>query len=129
MRKPIVLAALVAGAGIALWASPSSAVQRVADPSDANSLLARTADVERTAARRAGKKRHARVYREGRGEYWHYRLSAGRWLHQQYVNAGYPAQRYAGEVTYAAFPGGYCCGYRRHWPWMGYHRHHHHHHR
>jgi len=44
---------------------------------------------------------------------------AARWLHYHYVNAGYPARRYEGEVVYTYFPGDVCCGYRRHWPWVG----------
>jgi hypothetical protein len=99
MRKAIVLAAVVAGAMMALSATPSSA---------------------------------------NGGGYWHDRLTASCSLHYQYVNAGYPARGYEGEVVYTYFPGDVCCGYRRHWPWMGrYHhgyrywpwygrRHHHH---
>ena len=135
MHKAIVLAALAAGAAVALFATPSAAAPRLVNPSDAGTLVTRVADVDRPAARAA---RHARVYHGGGREYWHYRLQAGRWLHDQYVSAGYPASRYEGEVYYTTFPGDYCCGYRRHWPWMGrYHygprywgwmgrRHHHH---
>jgi hypothetical protein len=123
MRKIFVLAALAAGAAVALWATPSSATQRIASPSDANTLVTRTADVDRTAARREPKPGHARVHRGGSDEYWHYRLTAGRWLHYQHVNAGYPASRYEGEVYYTTFPGDTCCGYHRHWPWMGRYHH------
>ena len=135
MRKAIVPAALAAGAAIALFATPSLAAPRLADPSGADTLVTRIADVDRTAARREGSNGRS----AGSSGHWHYRLEASRWLHDQHVNAGYPASRFDGEVYYAAFPGSYCCGYRRHWPWMGRyhhgtrywiwmgHRHHHHH--
>jgi hypothetical protein len=123
MRKPIVLAALAASAAIALFATPSAAAPRLANPSDADTLVTRTADVDRTTARQERKHRHVRVHGGGSAEYWHYRLSAGRWLHSQHVNAGYPASRYEGEVYYTYFPGDTCCSYRRHWPWMGRYQH------
>jgi hypothetical protein len=143
MRRPIVLAAVAAGAAMALWTAPSSAMQPVAKPAGASALVTRTADGGQAAAPKKAKHRPVRVYRGDRGEYWHYRLSAGRWLHNQYVNAGYPVDRYQGEITYVTFPGGPCCGhhrFHRHWPWMGHrhwhgyrywpwmgHRHHHRH--
>jgi hypothetical protein len=129
MRRPIVLAALAAGAAMALWTAPSSAMQRLADPSGAHTFLTRVADMDRQNGRRRD------------SEYWHYRLDAARWLHHQHVNAGYPAHpgRYAG-VHHVYIPGTIRCCYRRHWPWMGRrehwhgprywiwmgHRHHHH---
>jgi hypothetical protein len=113
MRRPIVLAALAAGAAMALWTVPSSAMQRLAEPSGAQTLVRRVADMDRY-----GRRRHARAYR-GDSAYWHYRLSAARWLHYQHVNAGYPARRYRGHATYIYVAGDPCCGYRRDWPWMG----------
>ena len=123
MRKTIVLAALAAGAAIALLATPSSATPRVASPLDANSLVTRVADVDSAAAPRKRLHRHARVHHGGSAAYWHYRLEGARWLHYQYANAGYPAYRYEGEVYYTYFPGDVCCGYSRHWPWMGHYYH------
>jgi hypothetical protein len=132
MRKALLLAAL-ASTAIALFAAPSAATPRLANPYGADTLITRVADLDRPATRSG---RH--VYHGGGRAYWHHRLGAGRWLHDQYVNAGYPASRYEGEVYYTTFPGDYCCGYRRHWPWMGRyhygprywgwmgHRHHHH---
>ena len=92
---------------------------RSAKPENADTRVTRTADVDRP-ERKHGQ---ARIHRGGSSEYWHYRLGATRWLHYQYVNAGYPASRYEGEVYYTTFPGDYCCGYRRHWPWMGRYHH------
>ncbi len=108
MRRSIVLAAFAAGAAMALWTAPSSAMQRLGEPWGAHALLTRVADMD------GG---HARV--RDRSEYWQYRLEAARWLHDQYVNAGYPARRYRGGVTYVYVVDDPCCGYRRHWPWMG----------
>jgi hypothetical protein len=117
MRKALLLAALAAGAAIALFATPAAATSRLANPSHADSLVTRTADVNRPESKHG----QARIRRGGSSEYWHYRLGAARWLHYQYVNAGYPASRY--EVYYSTFPGDHCCGYRRHWPWMGRYHH------
>jgi hypothetical protein len=59
-----------------------------------------------------------------RGEgYWNYRLTGARLMSYQITNAGYPARRYEGEVYYTYFPGDVCCGYRRHWPWIGRYHH------
>jgi hypothetical protein len=127
MRKPIVLAALASLAAIVLWAAPASAMQRVASPSGEGTLVARIADADKPAARKDRKHRHARIHRHGRGDaYWHYRLSASRWLHYQYVNAGYPARRYEGEVYYTYFPGDDCCRHHRYWGWYGRKHGHHH---
>jgi hypothetical protein len=141
MRRPILLAGLVAGAVMALWSAPSSATQPVAKPEDRGTLVTRTADTKATAAAPERKRRAGVVRRHDVDEYWRHRLGDGRWVHYQYINAGYPAypSRYAG-VHHVYFPGTACCGYRRHWPWvgrthwhgpkywpwMGRHRHHHH---
>jgi hypothetical protein len=68
---------------------------------------------------RKDERRRARAYR-GDAAYWHHRLGAARWLHDQHVNAGYPAHpdRYAG-VHHVYLPGTIRCCHRRHWPWMG----------
>jgi hypothetical protein len=145
MLRSIMLAALVAGAATALWTAPSAATQPVSRPGDASSAVTRAADTKATPAATERKRRTALVRRVGVDEYWHDRLGAGRWLHYQHVNAGYPAHpgRYAG-VHHIYIPGTICCGHRKHWPWMGrkrghgarhwvwmghhhHHRHHHHH--
>jgi hypothetical protein len=111
MRRPIVLAVLAAGAAIALSAAPSSAMQRLAEPSGARTLVTRVADMD--------ERRHARSRRGA--AYWHHRLDAARWLHDQHVNAGYPARRYRGHATYVHVQDDDdCCVHRRHWPWMGH---------
>lgn len=137
MRRAIVLAAAVACGAMTLSATPSSAVQRVANPSDATTLVTRTADMDKKSVRGDRPRQQVRV--RGGADYWHYRLEGARWMSYQVTNAGYPARRYEGEVYYTAFPGNACCGYRRHWrwigryehgvrywPWMGHRRHHHH---
>ena len=113
MRRPIVLAALVVGVAVATWSAPSSAMQRPAEPWGARTLVTRIADMEHH-----GKRRRARAHR-GNSAYWHYRLSSARWLHNQYVNAGYPARRYLSAGTYVYVRADACCGHHRHWPWMG----------
>jgi hypothetical protein len=115
MHKVIALAAVVAGATLAFSVAPSTAAPRLANPSDASTLVVHVNG--KPAVRRA---RMARGYD---GAYWHYRLEAGREMHYQVVNAGYPARRYEGEVVYRYLPGDACCGYRRHWPWMGHYHH------
>ena len=47
MHKAIVLAALAAGAAVALFATPSAAAPRLVNPSDAGTLVTRVADVDR----------------------------------------------------------------------------------
>jgi hypothetical protein len=140
MLRPVVLAGLVAGAAAALWTGPSAAAPTMSRPGDAGTVVTRAADTKATPASTERKRRPALVRRQGVDEYWHDRLGAGRWLHYQNVNAGYPARpgRYAG-AHHVFIPGTICCVHRRHWPWMGHkHRHgarhwvwigHHHHHR
>jgi hypothetical protein len=121
MRKAVVLAAVASFATIALCVTPSSAMQRVANPGEANVLVTPIADLDRQAARPDRKHGRALVYRHGRDHgYWDHRLSAGRWLHYQYVNAGYPSRRHHKEVYYTYFPGDYCCRHHRHWRWYGH---------
>ena len=147
MLRSIMLAALVAGAATALWTAPSAATQPLSRPDDASPAVIRIADTKGATASTERKRRGAPVRRQGADEYWNDRLVAGRWLHYQSVNAGYPAapDRYAG-VHHIYIPGTICCLHRRHWPWMGHghrhgvrhwvwmghhhhlHRHHHHHH-
>jgi hypothetical protein len=143
MPRCIGLAALAAGAAMALWTAPAAATQPVFRPGDAGTAVTRAADTKATPASTERKRRPALVRRVGVDEYWHDRLGAGRWLHYQQVNAGYPARPggYAG-VHRVYIPGTMCCGHpkpwawmgrkhghgARHWVWIGLHHHYRHHH-
>jgi hypothetical protein len=42
--------------------------------------------------------------------YWLHRAHANRWLHFQYVNAGYPVRHAHRDIYYMYVPAAYCCG-------------------
>src|SRR5262245_7250670 len=97
---------LAALAATLVSATPSLSLDRPAKlPADALAVT-RVADLDRPASRRAG-------YRQT-DTYWHWRERARytRWLHNEYVNAGYPV-RHAYSRTYIVVVDD-CC-WRRRW--------------
>ncbi len=93
--RPATVTALASFATMALFASPCLAVEGIAKPAPATSLVTRVAD------KAAPKRRLAPPYRAPRFRgpwyetwYWRERTGANRWLHFQYVNAGFPVRHY-----------------------------------
>lgn len=105
MRRP--LASFVALAlSLALCASPALALDRLPKPANGPSAVVRVADLDAPLPRNG----HRRYFTDS---YWHWRYRAAytRWIHNEYVRAGYPV-RHRQLRTYArAYD---CCrhGYR-----------------
>jgi hypothetical protein len=90
-----------------LCAQPVLAFERLALPGDAVSPVVRVADLDRPM--------HTHSYRRDRADsywYWRYRAAYTRWVHNEYVRAGYPL-RYREFRTYERFYD--CCRSHRHW--------------
>jgi hypothetical protein len=100
--------ALVLGAALGLWTAPALAFERLVQPAGEPSVVVRVADLDRST--------YTRTHRElasGRWS-WRYRAAYTRWLHNEYVVAGYPVNQYRAPTYYWVEP---CC-YRhayRHW--------------
>jgi hypothetical protein len=94
--RPVSVTALAALASLAMVAfapTPAAAFERPAKPASATSLVTRVADTA------APKRRMAPPPRRSRFQgpwfetfYWRERMAANRWVHYQYVNAGYPVR-------------------------------------
>jgi hypothetical protein len=103
------LAALASLAAITVSATPSLSLDRpVRPPAESGAALMRVADLERPLSRRHAHHRHVDTY-----WHWRYRAHYTRWLHNEYVNAGYPV-RHANSRTYVVVVDG-CCWRRWHW--------------
>ncbi len=72
---------------LALGVTPALALDRPANPADGSGVITRVADLDRPA--RAYRQHGPRHYR-----YWRYRAAYTRWLHNEYVVAGYPVHQY-----------------------------------
>jgi len=105
MRSLIALTAFASFAALA--PTPSPATERLAKPAGATTLVTRTADT--------GRPWRFRMIHIHRKPAWLVRAHANRWLHYQYVNAGYPVRHYDYGTYYTYLPGPLCCGYGRHW--------------
>jgi hypothetical protein len=69
-------------------ASPAAAHPRLPSPAgDGASLVVPAADLDWTG--RAGRSRHSRA-----DWHWRYRAAYTRWLHNEYVRAGYPVRHF-----------------------------------
>ena len=102
--QPAVIAALAA---IAVSASPALSFAHPAGLESAP-VVTRVADLQRPSAR----KPHARPA----DSYWQwrYRATYTRWLHSEYVRAGYPVRQVRGR-TYVRVDHGCCCARHRTW--------------
>ena len=113
MRYIAILAALSSFATVALTSTPSIALERIGSSSSVAFLVTRVAERPTITT---GSTRH----RVARG-YDYYRPSlaerayANRWIHFQYVNAGYPVRHYGLGIYYEYVPSTYCCRHHRHW--------------
>jgi hypothetical protein len=107
MRSLIAFTAVASLAALALTPTPSLAMERLAKPSGAATVVTRIADSDRP-------RRFRMIHIYHRKPAWLVRAHANRWLHYQYVNAGYPV-RHTHRSTYTYFPGPLCCGYYGHW--------------
>ncbi|NJO35780.1 MAG: hypothetical protein HC869_24565 [Rhodospirillales bacterium] len=103
MRRTFALVALA----LPLCLQPALALDRFPPPqSDASTVLP-VADLDRPM--------HTDTYRRHRADaffYWRYRAAYTRWMHNEYVRAGYPV-RHRQFRTYARTYA--CCRTYRHW--------------
>ena len=100
-RSGLVVLALAAMSVLSI--APAHALDRLASPaSNRASIVTRIADLDRPM--------HARRYRGGSD--WRYRAAYTRWLHNEYVVAGYPVHQYRTPTYYWIEP---CCYRHRHW--------------
>jgi hypothetical protein len=95
---------LTLAAGLALFAAPALALDRPAHP-EGGSLVERVADLDRPTYR-LERHHHAGAY-----AHWRYRAAYTRWLHNEYVVAGYPVNQYRSPTYYWVRS---CCIRRRH---------------
>ena len=100
MRRTIAWIALA----LPLCVQPALALDLPARPGVNESALIRVADLDGPTYNR----RHADAY-----WYWRYRASYTRWMHNEYVRAGYPV-RHRQFRTYERVVGA-CCQRYRHW--------------
>jgi hypothetical protein len=101
------LTALASLAAIAASATPSLSLDRPARPPADASAVMRVADLDGPRSQRLAGYRQVDTY-------WHWRERARhtRWLHNEYVNAGYPVRHAWRRTTVVVVDG--CC-WRRHW--------------
>ena len=103
------LTALASLAAITVSATPSLSLDRPGrPPAESDSAVMRVADLDRPSSRRHAHARHVDTY-----WHWRYRARYTRWLHNEYVNAGYPV-RHTYSRMYVVVAGG-CCWRHRHW--------------
>lgn len=104
MRRLALPMALIVS--LELHTVPVLALDRLPAPGGAASLVARVADLDRPSS--------ARSYRHRAEAYWHwhYRAAYTRWMHNEYVRAGYPV-RHRQFRTYVHTDS--CCIRYRHW--------------
>ncbi len=103
------LTALASLAAITVSATPSLSLDRPGrPPAESDSAVMRVADLDRPSSRRHAHARHVDTY-----WHWRYRARYTRWLHNEYVNAGYPV-RHTYSRTYVVVADG-CCWRHRHW--------------
>ncbi len=105
MRRPLALMAVALP--LALCAAPALALDRIPRPGQDASAVVRVADLDRTLPAHA--RRH---YRADANWHWRYRAAYTRWMHNEYVRAGYPV-RHRQFRTYARVYD--CCHHYRHW--------------
>jgi hypothetical protein len=102
MRRMIGVACVVAAT--MPWIGSVQAIERPVAPGSASAFVTRVADLDRPSYAR-----HSRH----RGHWqWRYRAAYTRWLHNEYVVAGYPVHQYRSPTYYWIEP---CCERRRHW--------------
>ena len=90
---------LALAATLALLAVPALAFDRPAHPS--GGIVTRVADLDRPT--------HAPHYRRETYVHWRNRAAYTRWLHNEYVVAGYPVNQYRSR-TYVWVPAVCCAG-------------------
>jgi hypothetical protein len=103
-----ILTAIAALAAMTVSAPPVLSAPLSAKPHSAPAVT-RVADLDRPGSLRWPRHRHADAYWQ-----WRYRAAYARWLHNEYVRAGYPVRHYR-PYTYARVDTCCCCAYRRHW--------------
>ena len=96
--------ALGLAAALTLWTGPALAFDRLASPGAPATIVTLVADLDRPA--------HTRRYRGGSHANWRYRAAYTRWLHNEYVVAGYPVHQYRSPTYFWVDA---CCHHRRHW--------------
>ena len=96
---------LALAAALTVCIAPASALDRPPSPGVPASSVVRAADPDRPM--------YGRGYR-GVGSHWHWRDRAAytRWLHNEYVVAGFPVNQYRSPTYYWVVP---CCYHYRHW--------------
>jgi hypothetical protein len=97
---------LALAATLTLGFAPALALDRLAAPGLGGTAVTRVADLDRPAHPR----RHYGVRSHG---HWRTQAAYTRWLHNEYVVAGYPVNQYRSPTYYLVYP---CCA-RRHWHW------------
>lgn len=96
--------ALCFAAALTLWAGPALAIDRLPAPATADTNVVAVADLDRSA--------RVRTHRSGSHGNWRYRAAYTRWLHNEYVVAGYPVHQYRSPTYFWVDA---CCHYWRHW--------------
>jgi hypothetical protein len=94
---------LALAAGLALLVVPAFALDRPAHPS--GGIVTRVADLDRPAI--------GHPYRRDSYAHWRYRAAYTRWLHNEYVVAGYPVNQYRARTYFWVHE--VCCA--RRWRW------------
>lgn len=102
-----VVTAFASLAAIAVSATPSLSLERLAKPAHSASIVTPVADLDRSRTMRQPRYRRADSHWN-----WRYRAAYTRWLHNEYVNAGFPVRHY-GSPTYILVED--CCWRDRHW--------------
>jgi hypothetical protein len=87
------------------WISPALALERPPAAPAFEGTVVRIADLDRPAGAR-------RLHRANAYAHWRYRAGYIRWLHNEYVVAGYPVNQYRSPTYYWV---GACCHYYRRW--------------
>jgi hypothetical protein len=104
MRRVVLRVA--AASVLSALACPAMAFDRLPQPNaGTDSLVITVADLDRTAGTH-------RIHRADAYWHWRYRAAYVRWMHNEYVRAGYPV-RHRQFRTYARVYN--CCTYDRHW--------------
>lgn len=103
------LTALASLVAITVSATPSLSLDRPARPTaGGDSAVIRVADLDRPPLQRHARYRHADTY-----WHWRHRARYTRWMHNEYVNAGYPVHAYRHTYVVVVVDG--CCWRRGYW--------------
>ena len=95
---------LAVAAALTVWIAPALALDRSPSPGVPASAVTHAADLDRPI--------YGRRYRGLGSWHWRNRAAYTRWLHNEYVVAGYPVNQYRSPTYYWVYP---CCYPYRHW--------------